>query len=703
MMITRKRFERSDQAKTTVGVLKPSKKLRGGWLVRSIDNECWLVVDADGLFEIPLDAPRAVTIELAQFGQMPRHRPVRIAALDTIADPHLMKLCFFSREEMLWRLAVEPYLQSLALEEKIAAILAKLSGPKGTFSAGCVLTLITDAELLHTEAAFLRKYVSHERRWGIVVEGIQLGIDEDQLTKLISEVPSDEESQFWSLRPRSTELDRILRPLRPAHIQLIEDFPEISEIGQPSFPKIYITVKHFLKNLDENDRKLAQTWMDSEPSSTNQDFVEAKMLSARMAEKVAASFLRQLKFRVKDISAEQLSDGQDWRTYDLLVDNKIPVDVKNARPPVNSQNAYVDYAVPRFKLARNNEQVRIMGVFSPYLFLDEFNKGEVDTSNRRNLPSEVTVLGTTQLQEVRRLETEFRTRVLRLRLISSLDNSSKNPGTNILPPWVFDYPDKYYESVNDKLRQIHGLSDEQIPDGSLIRATGTQAPIAPFLAAQRRPPDHWMADLHAWEINFIDHLLSFEKPSLPVIFLAILSHFTRMIKGRVLEEYEPLNYGKLINWGGYPLGRTDPLNLVAGLCQNLSTVWENRESIGLQEFSYFQYQGLGILRGARSEEERLTTLIAYCGGFVEGMGKCGNPNLVLGKDNIIACSSCGHLICPICGFCSVSCDEYAERRQTWDSDLSLASRHGGSNYSILTEINAWGIDEIARTDDDIPF
>ena len=643
-----------ENTRTTLGIVMPSVMLNDVWIVHSVEKESWLVAKGTFTSDLSLESTQSAipaVLQLTKNTHAPRYRPARISRLESTNDPRLMKLCFFSRKDRIWQPVVKPYLQALDSKAKMEAILMKLQQPQTSFTAQFALSLVSSAELLQPASAQLRQHVSYEERWRILCEGVRLGLEEGSLKILIEEVPKGQQAKFWSARPKSSDLAAKLLPLRPARILLTEDYVVVSHIGKPTYPEVWTTVDYLLKKLDDQDRRLAQLWMKAEPpkSDAKGGYVEAKMLSARMAEKAAASFLRQLRFTVDDVSAQQLSQGKDWKTHDLLVQGKIPVDVKNARSPINGGDSYVEYTVPRFKLDRNSEHVRILGVLSPYLFAHEFTPEGVQRSTKakgqRTNRLDIRVLGVTQLPTVRALESTFGTQVLHLRINTSSDDNSHAQARPVLPPWVFDYPDKFYKQVDTKLQKIRTLTDQQIPAGSLIAETGMKAPIAPFLAARRRPPDHWMTDLKVWEISFVDYLLSFEKLTLPIIFLAILSHFTRMINSHVTEEYAPLSYGRIVNWGGTPFGRRDPLNLVAGLCHNLSTVWEHRKAIGLHEFGYFEYQGLGILRGARSQKERLITLIAYCGGYIEGKGKCGYPDLVLGKDNISACSKCGHLIC----------------------------------------------------------
>ena len=55
------------------------------------------------------------------------------------------------------------------------------------------------------------------------------------------------------------------------------------------------------------------------------------MLSARVAKKGVIHFYRSIGHTVRDTSIQQIVGGDEWITYDLMVDEQIPIEVKNER------------------------------------------------------------------------------------------------------------------------------------------------------------------------------------------------------------------------------------------------------------------------------------------------------------------------------------------------------------------------------------
>ncbi len=139
---------------------------------------------------------------------------------------------------------------------------------------------------------------------------------------------------------------------------------------------------HFsLPELDEDDIQLVGKW---DPLLNNLDrtslieltetdnkakWESGRLLSARSAEKIARCFYRNYGKEVKDVSITQIEKNNnfDWKDYDLDVDG-LHVDIKNSRQSQKSKDRYTEYCIPSFKCSRRtNQEVRIAGVFSPYL------------------------------------------------------------------------------------------------------------------------------------------------------------------------------------------------------------------------------------------------------------------------------------------------------------------------------------------------
>ena len=102
----------------------------------------------------------------------------------------------------------------------------------------------------------------------------------------------------------------------------------------------------------------------------------------------------------------------------------------------------------------------------------------------------------------------------------------------------------------------------------------------------------------------------------------------------------------------------DPLCILDKLISTLQILWDNRHSAELHNLRKYVLRGEGLLR-AVNQQGQLTTVLAYCGGFIKGKGKCGNSPLVIGVE--CTCQVCNMLVCGKCGFCSQSCADRVEK------------------------------------------
>jgi len=405
------------------------------------------------------------------------------------------------------------------------------------------------------------------------------------------------------------------------------------------------------------DRSLALMWMEN--VSKHREYEEAKMLSARFAEVVASRFYASLGFQVEDISLKQVSgESEDWKRCDLLLKGTIPVDVKNARNTYYQKSGYVEYCVPNFKYGRDGREVLVAGVYSPYVKLEAFN----DHNKLPKRLSNIIFLGETRHSDIKTLETVFETNLIYI----SIDKST-------IPPWVFDYPDKYYQRQDAARQQLLKLEPLDIPSYQDIERRGRN-PLPIYVIAGDRFSSSWDVVVNGWEMDFIRRLhssASVERVSLSVLYLTILSHFLTMaIMKEPPDDYNPIKYRKLL-YTTYlkeeedaeeicnPLGINDPINIIDQLITTLSTVWEHRFEIGLSEYEVFRFSGLGLLRGKRRLVDIYESIIAYCGGEVKGKGKCGFSPLIRGKHK--TCQVCGKLICDKCGYCSKNCSGNRDR------------------------------------------
>jgi len=455
------------------------------------------------------------------------------------------------------------------------------------------------------------------------------------------------------------------------------------------------------ERLDEKDSDLAAYWAKDDSESEM-----ARMLSARAAEKATKQFYERAGLSVEDVSIGQLAgESSDWITHDLLVDSRVAVDVKNARRPVNNKNFYVEHTVPQFKVVRRNENVRIAGILSPYLKL-EYIKCPYSAPFKI---ADVVFLGETSRDIMERLAATFDS--------PSFEVSRGYERT--FPHWQFEYPRAWYRAFAADLQ--HLTSECEWPDGeewNFVFDDSERLRALPALCVTGRPlPAALASHLSSWQRDFYSKMqrLAGNPPSLPGIFLTVLTDFIARLKGDP-DDFSPQGYLPLLFAGNsetpaaFTLGTIDPLHLVHALVATLTILWENRRKTNLERFSSFKLSGLGLLQGREKQHSGWTTIIAYCGGIVYAkgdkgkvlltpdgkprsvMGKCGQSPLVIGQEQ--TCSACGKLVCGKCGFCSQHCQEQAfqelaesaKRESAHHSNRGFPGLDDGATVSIDWEI-----------------
>jgi hypothetical protein len=417
------------------------------------------------------------------------------------------------------------------------------------------------------------------------------------------------------------------------------------------------------------DQQLAQVWAERERGEAEKHV--ARMLSARAAEKVAIQFYRQFSLRVKDVSITQLQNDQgEWKQYDLVAGLR-PIDVKNARVPFNNRQTYVDHCVPRFKQDSQRRDVTIAAVVSPWISRDQFQ-------GKRSLRPDVVPLrfiGETNRSTVERLEQRFADlaahAATNLALVQAGDGSRQ-----VLPPWLFDYPDFVYKLRNRSRHDLLRLSENELPSIDDLELLGAN-PLPAFLGAKRRLHHSWFPLISSWQLNFYNRVQDHPEPlSLPALFLHLLLHFLEVSRTTVgHSDYSPKGYRKLLYvdaaGGRRPAGIVDPLSIIDTLIKALTILWDNRHDIRLHDFQSFRFRGVGILAGRRKgiiRDEEEVRILAYCGGEIWPGVKCGHTPLLIGQeetcDGLVQGKKCGYLICSKCQFCQDGCSAQAKRNMS---------------------------------------
>ncbi|OQB55661.1 MAG: hypothetical protein BWX99_01175 [Deltaproteobacteria bacterium ADurb.Bin151] len=413
--------------------------------------------------------------------------------------------------------------------------------------------------------------------------------------------------------------------------------------------------------LDEDDFTLAIGWLNEKLKNEiknrvnvvlekfGEDYEVGRVLSARAAEKAAKIFYQRCGFQVEDVSINQIKENTDdeWKYFDLKVNN-CPVDIKNSRRAISSPERYVEHCVPKFKIALDNENVKIAGVLSNYLW-----PSALLTPANTEKNTSLLFLGETTEHEHKKLKEEFNSEHFRI--------DFGRPGRNanfFFPPWIFNYPSDLYKSRNEAI-------DELTQQGEMehILSQAKDVNLIPLcIVTNVNLTKYWHNEsLKTWEWAFYQKLLNricANGLSLPFLYLTFLSHFTEMLSSHSeqYKDYRPDQYRRFVfmNTDEYnkPLGIYDPLYTVRSLIEVLDKLWSADHNL-IRKYKYFRLSGFHIFQGKISPNDNWETIIAYCGGRIEGKGKCGKYPLVLGESN--RCPVCKKLICPKCGFCSEEC------------------------------------------------
>ncbi|MGC1395707.1 MAG: hypothetical protein WA828_15610 [Coleofasciculaceae cyanobacterium] len=607
----------------------------------------------------------------------------------SIENQEIIQKCIQSDNPDIFLIFLIKYLQNSAKEKTVSLVREKIKLINNLQKIKLIEELFEKIEYLFLESSTsdLRLFLPI-KEYALIIDKHINSVEEPLRQELLSELverlrkASDSESTiYWNqvkYLQQNLEYKGFLWDVAPAEQkkQLLQDrykkfFETVSQFNDSDYPYEQATNIDWrnLYNFNDVDQTLIQKW-DSKVSY--HPFTEAKMISARGAEKLVIQFYKTLGYEVEDISIHQVTqESRDWIKGDIRLDSWQLLDVKNARNPVNS-DVYSEFCVPSFKEYRVND-VKVVGVLSPYIKKEEIDGINQPKSWHSN--QNVSVLGAFDKTKLQQLENIFSDRLIRINMSRGFDSKT------YFPPWLFDYDERFYMKQLEVMAQFQQLQDADLPSWEDV-LTIVQNPLPLFIAAKRELPQEWLPSLPQWQVTFINSLLNLpiERISLPYIFLSLLRHFLTMLSYNG-SDYHPQKYQEILDtnyihqqdqeilytnyWMTRPLKLYDPLNTIKNFCDTLQSLWEHREHEDLTEFKIFKFNGRGLLRGKRSEAERIeTTILAYCGGWIEKKkkGKCGFTPLVIGKHQ--TCFTCCRLICPQedCRYCSDECRSYFERK-----------------------------------------
>ncbi|MBD2446433.1 hypothetical protein H6G76_04510 [Nostoc sp. FACHB-152] len=648
------------ELKTCIGIVDTVKRGRG-------------YIKCEGYSDINFISNEVINLgDIVYFGIRQHYKyndlnTINLQKIDNnTTDINIINKCINSNNYNIFKIFLDRYIYNLSNEELVKLITDKINNLNNyqkkellrTFLKEVPNIIVSSLEFRNILSLYdLESYSSYINQYlDIVDSSLKQELLNEVLIKL-EESNSSERKIYWSQIKYLQEKLRykdFLWNLAPIEYQkqYIKNkykvfFALVSQFNDSDYPysEAITSSWHKLYNLDKTDKKLIREW-----NPTGDSFKEAQMISARGAEKLVIKYFKSLNFATEDISIHQITqESQYWRKADIRLNSKHLIDVKNTRNSVNSE-LYSEFCVPAFKIERGFDVI-IVGVLSPYLQI-KYMIGEETPRFSVESPK---ILGEFNKRKLENLENIFSDNFF------SIDVSRDFDPKRYLPPWVFDYNKYFYIQQLEIAKKFRALQEEHIPDWEDISLVDDENPLPLFITARRKLPQKWLADFPKWQASFINVLteIPVDYLSLPYLFLALLKHFLSMLAYKS-NDFTPEVYKKIL----YPLKIYDPLHIIDSFIDTLNILWQHREKGRLSEFKIFKFNGRGLLQAKRSESEKLlTTILAYCGGWVEGKGKCGFSPLVMGLHK--NCSRCGRLICPQddCYYCSDKCFSYLEKKR----------------------------------------
>ena len=473
-------------------------------------------------------------------------------------------------------------------------------------------------------------------------------ITDKLITILEKSLNNESVEQFLKLKNKDTFLNHteIKNKLEniPKYVEFVfTDFlNDIKKCQNYSHIEVSYEPNDIYNSFEDSDYILARKWISQ---TNNFQYEYSKMISARGAEIASKKFYALLGCNVKDTAITQLNNHTDnWKFFDLHVDTK-NIDVKNSRGVLNEKLSYSEHCIPRFKETRDGEHIYILGVISLYFKLGDDEKklkynAFYSTTNIENM---ITILGETSLNEINQYSSRFSQKELQVDLSR----------VNFTPDWVLEYPKEFYTHRNN-LKNKFLKEHTRYPTSDEYKQLN-QNLIPFFLSCGLDLP---CSTLKKEQVNFYNRLKVQAKQSItkPFLYLAILKHFAERLKHNASSQYKPMDYIQLIYYETsykYPLGIYDPTLIIKKLIDTLETLWQQKSRIDMSNYITFKYNQKGILLAKSSMSSSWDTLLAYCGGFIEGKGSCGFKPLIRGEHE--TCVYCNKIICPECSFCRDGC------------------------------------------------
>lgn len=449
--------------------------------------------------------------------------------------------------------------------------------------------------------------------------------------------------------------------------------------------KIDFAKRYSMLELNDKDLELCKTWFDSyDKEYVNNSVLEfkdrilrfeglgnnfflGKLLSARMAEKVVITFLTEAGYSCEDVSLLQVTNPNttNWKLFDIKAGDRY-FDVKNTRRSNNKKDVYSEVYVPKLKETKGGLCIEIIGTLSPYRRPKNLLDHREYIFKKEELPY-VEVLGVISANQLSSIKKQFSIKnffeIDLVRNFRSHCGNQKNKNKFFIPPWCFDTKELYQPNpLNIQLMNIY-FSEL----GSFIDFPGINA-IALCLSFGKNPM-FYNLPLENWQEMFINKVLSWKNsnvPTLPYIYLSIMSHFLDMAKHKDKHpSFSPEKYKEMVFLSSnqkMPLFTFDPLSTVSSLIDAFSKIWDwDMETHFFEGFSFFNLRSSYVLRGNHTRLQKEVTILAYCGGWLPENKPCDVNPLVLGVNMV--CEDCGKLICNKCGFCKKGCGLNSDKQE----------------------------------------
>lgn len=410
------------------------------------------------------------------------------------------------------------------------------------------------------------------------------------------------------------------------------------------------------------DIQLCSAWANLQPqnfSTTEQgvealalslgDYDAARLLSARLAERTALAYYRNIYGHAVDVSITQLRERRsEWITHDI--ETLYPVDVKNARPSFNGKGRYVEHCIPKHKEARNLGEVTLFGVRSLYIAKPE----ALSIGGHKAV-----ALGEVKLSEIRQVANWADRRFDGIFSASGLCQTKKIPG------WLFDYPKVHYPAREEAFQLAEKIlsesSKEKIP---------TILPGWTYVTAGHISPAHTkgLPESKIRIIHDLRHAISHCGLSKRTLIIYMIGGTLESL----LRDKDPQEFLRGVNWALSPsnsalanFGLLDPLGYLESFLSLTRSLGAGLREI-VKDIHSFRLVSPFILQALRKSRPEPLTVVAYCGGWhaIRNV-RCGKLPLVYG--DVESCSACSRLVCNECGSCQDGCDAQSVRQQRlWD-------------------------------------